>query len=837
VIPRATYRLQFHAGFTFADAEQLVPYFAELGISHLYASPIMKARPDSTHGYDVVDPATVSPALGGEEALRRLAAKLRQHEMGLIVDIVPNHMAADVRNPWWRDVLAQGRASRYARFFDIDWEQEHRVVLPLLGAPLDRVLEEGGLSIVGAGDALTLRYGDLALPLAKGTANDLDAPLSAVLERQHYRLVWWRIANDCLNWRRFFDINDLVALRMEEDEVFDAVHDKILTLYRDDVVDGLRVDHVDGLANPGAYCRRLRARLDALDAVRRRPGGYLVVEKILGGEESLPVSWPVQGTTGYDFMNEVSALQHDESGAQPLGDLWHRLSGRPATFAAEEAAARGEILDRAFGAQFQSVVDGFLAAGESAPEGRLLTRPALQRCLKALLVGFDVYRPYPEASPTPGELSALARAVDRARQHLVPADHWLLDALAAWLRAPDDDKGSGRHRALTRFAQLSAPIAARAVEDTGFYRFGRLLSRNDVGFDAGLFALTPDAFHRRMQLRATRWPAALLATATHDHKRGEDVRARLAVLSTCTSVWEAVLTRWIADATALMAQHRSAMPDTGDVVMLLQTMVGAWPIEPAGTESTARYDFADRLVAWQVKALREAKRRTDWTCPDKTYEALATRLIRLLLTDEHAAALRHAIGRFAARIGAAGAVNGLVQTVLKLTVPGVPDIYQGTERWDLSLVDPDNRRPVDFPARQCMPEAPWEALLETWHDGRVKQTVIRRLLCHRRGHPTLFADGQYEPVAVAGPRAQHLLAFRRRYETDALLVVVPRALFNEVDQQLKVASSFWQDTCLRPSDARAHRYRCILRDRPVSGSSLAELLHPLPFAVLAEDGS
>lgn len=835
MIPRATYRLQFHAGFTFEDAERLVPYFAELGVSHLYASPILTARPGSAHGYDVTDPTTVSPALGGEAALHRLVATLRRHGMGLIVDFVPNHMAADLRNPWWRDVLQKGRSSRFASFFDIDWERNDRVVLPVLEEPLNRLLDKGALSIAGPPDTPRLRYGDLDLPLAEGTASDADTPISAILEHQHYRLVWWRIANDALNWRRFFDINDLVALRMEDDAVFDAVHGKILALYRDEMLDGLRIDHVDGLADPGAYCRRLRARLDALDAARTRPGGYLVVEKILGAREALPTSWPVHGTTGYDFMNEVGALQHEAAGTQPLADLWHRHSGRPTDFAEEEAAARAEILDRAFGAQFEAAIESFLDAGGDAREGSLLTRPALRRCLRELLVGLDVYRPYPNASPTEAESAALARAIDRARDRLATADHWLLDRLAAWFRAPSSRGEAGRPpqiRALTKFAQLSAPIAARAVEDTAFYRYGRLLSRNDVGFDATLFSLSPEAFHLRMKSRARDWPGTLLATATHDHKRGEDVRARLAVLSACPADWKAALECWMRDSAILMERRGRPMPDQGDFVMLLQTMVGAWPIDTQMTAVADRQAFADRLTAWQVKALREAKLRTDWTCPNIAYETAATNLIQLLLTDAAATPIRDSIGRFAAQIGPAGAVNGLVQTALKLTLPGVPDLYQGTERWDLSLVDPDNRRPVDFGSRAAMKASAVEGLAATWPDGRIKQAVIQRLLSFRRRNPTLFGEGAYEAIPVTGRHADNLLAFRRRHGPNGLLVIVVRALYAPVDQRLRIEPSFWDDTRIHLTQEPAAPYRCLLTDRTFLSFRLSDLLTDLPIAAL-----
>ena len=524
--PRATLRLQFHRGFTFADAQALVPYFARLGISHLYASPIATARPGSAHGYDVIDAARVNPELGGEEGLRALSSALATAGLGLILDIVPNHMAADTANAWWADVLRHGRASRFARWFDIDWDAGDKVLLPILGRPLDEVLAAGEL----LRDGDVFRYFSHRLPAVDGG-----------LEHQHWQLAWWRSAGDRINWRRFFDINELVCLRMEEPEAFEAVHALPLRLHQEGIVDGLRIDHVDGLGDPAAYCRTLRARL--------KPGAYLVVEKILLAGETLPADWGCDGTTGYDFMDEVNALQHDPAGERVLAEAWSSLSGRPGDFAAEEEPARREILARSFGAQLDACAAAF-AGGE-------LSSPLLRRLLGELLAHFPVYRTYGGN----GVLSAADRAVlDRAaagaRRTCLATDRWAIDPLLRRFAEPD------RGRAVARFQQLSAPIAAKAVEDTGFYRYGRLLSRNDVGFDAATFALDADAFHRRMQRRRADWPRALLATATHDHKRGEDVRARLAVLSGMAAEWAALQRDWVEASRPLRAQMALRAPAT-----------------------------------------------------------------------------------------------------------------------------------------------------------------------------------------------------------------------------------------------------------------------------------
>ncbi|MEA2852406.1 MAG: (1-_4)-alpha-D-glucan 1-alpha-D-glucosylmutase, partial [Rhodospirillaceae bacterium] len=428
MIPRATLRLQFHRGFTFADAEALVPYFARLGVSHLYASPIAVARPGSMHGYDVIDPTTVNPELGGEAALRALAATLAAAGLGLIADIVPNHMAADPANAWWADVLRHGRASRYARFFDIDWEADPKVLLPILGKPLEETLAAGEIEV----GRENLRYFSHRLPLAPGA----PAALRDVLDRQHYRLAWWRTAGDCINWRRFFDINELVSLRMDEPAAFDAVHALPLRLCAEGLLDGLRIDHVDGLADPAAYCRTLRQRLGK-DA-------YLVVEKILLRGETLPRDWGCDGTTGYDFMNDVSALQHDAAGEACLADAWAALSGRPADFAPEEQAARREVVARSFSAQLE-------ACAAALPRGEI-PLPTLRRVLTELLAHFPVYRTYGAGGAVleRADGAVLQRAAEGARKTCLATDRWAVDLVLRLLATP-----SGDARGLVRFQQLS----------------------------------------------------------------------------------------------------------------------------------------------------------------------------------------------------------------------------------------------------------------------------------------------------------------------------------------------------------------------------------------------
>jgi len=727
--PRATYRFQFHKDFTFADAEALVPYLDDLGISHVYASPVTTAAPGSTHGYDVVDPTTINPELGGEAAFRSLVAALRARDMGIIIDIVPNHMGvAGDSNAWWQDVLTHGPDSAHAAVFDIDWRE--RIVLPVLGAPLSEALANGDLTLERHDGRLTIvAYGEHRFPVRdadQDTAGTL--PLEELLARQHYRLAYWRVANDELNWRRFFSINELAGVRIEDPAVFEKTHALYFRLHDEGLIDGVRVDHVDGLTDPIGYCCALRARLG--------DNAWIVIEKILASGEPQPLGWGVDGTSGYDFMEQVASLLHDPAGAEPLGSLWEEISGRSASFEPEEFQARQDLLSWQFSGQLDACVAAFHAV---APEG--ITAAMLRRAIERLLWVFPVYRTYgPDAPASDAAIRAEARA--RVAELIPPGETHVVDLVLAWLAG---DGPAETAEAVRRFQQLSAPIAAKAVEDTGFYRYGRLLSRNDVGFDAERMGITPGDFHALMEARARDVPDAMLTTATHDHKRGEDTRARLAAISAHPAAWRAAALAWL--------ERDDGGVDDADRYMLFQTLVGAWP------ESGATADFVERVTAWQQKALREAKLRSSWEAPDEDYEAAAAALVEALPGDAEALAL---IARTVAMLEATAQDNALAQVLLRYTVPGVPDLYQGTEFADLSLVDPDNRRPVDYDARRA-------ALAG---DAPAKLRLIADLLRLRRDDPALFADGDYAPAQVDGPDAARLLAFERRHDGRVLRVAV-----------------------------------------------------------------
>ncbi|QXH55020.1 malto-oligosyltrehalose synthase [Pseudomonas maumuensis] len=851
----ATLRLQLHSDFTLDHAVPLVPYFARLGISHLYASPILTARAGSRHGYDVVDPTRVNPELGGEAALERLVAALRQHGMGLIVDTVSNHMAVGgADNPWWQSLLAWGRRSPYAEFFDIQWHSSDpllagQLLLPFLGSDYGAALHNGEIPltfdaqhgrfeiahhehrfpicpldyprILGQAEdprlqALAAHFsalGEAADPLAEAqplhrelarvaaAGADPQAALAAfdsreeagfkrlhlLLERQTYRLASWRTAADDINWRRFFDINELGGLRVERAVVFEATHAKLFELIERGLVDGLRIDHIDGLADPRRYCRNLRRRVDSLLA--RRPVAAalahfpIYVEKILGTGEHLHRDWLTDGTTGYEFMNQVSLLQHDPVGEPTLDELWRSTSERP-EFPEEVRIARHLVLNASLAGDCESVAQALLQVARDDLMTRDLTLGAIRRALQALVEHYPVYRTYINACGRPAEDEAFfQQALTGARQSLGEADWPLLEQLERWLGGqpwrhlpPGRPRKHLRH-ACVRFQQLTAPSAAKAVEDTAFYRSARLLSRNDVGFDAERFSADAAWFHNEAQRRLRDFPDNLLATATHDHKRGEDCRARLAVLSERAPWLASRVEHW----RELAAPLREALddgqaPSPGDELLLLQTLLGSWPLDLDLHDRQALNGYAERLRQWQSKALREAKLRSSWAAPNERYEAACAAYVDGLLLDEENQQLRQSLHEAAQRLACPGALNGLVQCLLRMTTPGVPDLYQGNEYWDLSLVDPDNRRPVDYPARRASLDdgTPLAELLAHWRDGRIKQALVARVLDARQAHPELFQRGAYLPLSVQGRHADQVLAFVRLGQGERAIIVVPR---------------------------------------------------------------
>lgn len=863
---RATARLQLHAGFTLRDAAAQVPYYARLGVSHLYLSPIGTAVPGSTHGYDVTDPGQVNPELGGEAALAELHAAAQAHEMGLILDIVPNHMAADAHNPWWWDVLRHGRGSRFADWFDIDWRSpghDGKLWLPVLDRPYAQALAEGVLKLVldAAGEP-QLEHHQTPFPVRVEGGNlpqDLQSrrdwahrinqgalrgedTLHRLLERQAYRLAWWRVGNDMINYRRFFDITSLAAIRVERADVFNAVHALPLRLIGQGVLDGLRLDHVDGLADPRGYLRRLRAQVDKAGRRRGLPPGkvVLLVEKILAPGEHLPRDWPVQGTTGYDFMDQVSGVLHDPNGQPALTRLWVAHSGRSGDFAQEEFQARGELLEGSLQAEFNRALHAAMATARLDLASREFSPQMLGAALAAVMRRFPVYRTYAGNDGLDAQDAALFQAAAQlAREHARPHVQAALDALQRWMHDQPDTptiQRSLRRVLRRRMEQLSAPLNAKSVEDTAFYRHGVLLSRNEVGSHPVELALDPQAFHQACQARAAGHQRAMLATATHDHKRGEDLRMRLAVLSAQPAWWAQQVEAFSTMAGQLGLAPGHGGPDAGDALMLWQMLVGAWPLALEPDDAQGLAEFAERMAGWQSKAVREAKLRSTWTEPDERYEAAARALLDAALVQDAGKALRHALHAAAQALAPLGAINGLAQATLRLTTPGVPDLYQGTEGWDLSLVDPDNRRPVDFALRRQWLDdpSPWPALLQQWRSGQCKARLVAQLLQLRASLPELFARGDYKPLRAEGHASAHVLAFRRQHADATLVVAVPRLLGSAEIVTPLLPAAQWRDDALVLPDGR---YQHVPDGRvlEVHGArvALAELFLHSPVAVLA----
>jgi (1->4)-alpha-D-glucan 1-alpha-D-glucosylmutase len=897
----ATARLQFHKGFTLNDGAALVPYLARLGISHLYASPLFRARAGSTHGYDIVDHTQINPELGGMEALRAMVACLRAHNMGLILDIVPNHMGVGgADNAWWLDVLEWGRSSAYADFFDIDWDPPDanlrgRMLAPFLGDAYGTVLannqlrlkfdpEDGRIFVDYFGNRFPINPRDYTAILlneggkletaarafsdlpaeraamreaaeaaraelrrpeyAQGIAQALRAydgsgeagrgKLHRLLDRQNFRLAWWRAASDEINWRRFFDVNSLAGLRVESPAVFEATHAGIFTLYEQGLIDGLRIDHVDGLADPRGYCRKLRRRMQSLAEKRPPELGdeppVIWVEKILATHERLAADWLISGTTGYDFMNDASAVLHDGRGEAEITRIWTQSTGRTGIFEEEVIPARRQILRESLTSELYATSVALHRIARRDVLTRDYTLTAVHRTLTELLAHFHVYRIY--AGPggmSESDTQAMDWAFAGASRTVRATDRHLLELVVQWLsgsdlrQVPTGSRRQERLRAMVRFQQLSSPTAAKSVEDTSFYRYGRLIGRNEVGSDPSQFALSPASWHSAARTRQARFPRALLATATHDHKRGEDARARLAVLSEIPAEWEAVLSRWMRLNAPLKRDLDGPAPDAADEVILYQTLLGAWPLDLLPDDAEGMREFAERVGAWQQKALREAKRHSGWSVPDEAYEKAAQDFLISVLDPQRPARVVHQIHEFVQRLAAPGALNGLSQMLLRVTSPGVPDLYQGTEYWDFSLVDPDNRRPVDWQvraatlAKNCEPGD----LMEDWKNGRIKQAILHRALALRAGNPALFAKGSYLPLKVDGPAVDHIVAFARQLDDRTVITIVSRLPATTGLQMTPlIPSQFWQGTrIMLPRSLQGRTIRDVLR----SGSAGASL--------------
>ncbi|GAA1644279.1 malto-oligosyltrehalose synthase [Microbacterium flavum] len=792
--PRSTYRLQTRASFDLDAAAEVAPYLHALGVDWAYLSPILQAAAGSEHGYDVVDPTRVDQERGGKAGLDRFVAAARAAKLGILVDIVPNHqgVADPSENPWWWDVLAAGRASRYASAFDIDWEVGGgRVRLPVLGGELDEVLGRGEIEVspprageegVGEGGSGTARYFDLVLPLAAGTA-----PLHAttdptavrdVLARQHWELGFWRRDADLLNYRRFFTVTSLAGVRVEDPEVFAWSHAEVARWFREGLVDGLRIDHPDGLADPGGY----------LDVLAETTGGaYTLVEKILEPGEALPGWWRTDGTTGYDALGEIDRVLTDPGGEAPLNDLDRALRGAPADAASLIATAKREVADTSQAAE----VGRMMRVLPAADRADLPEDATLRDALAELLTWFPVYRSYLPAGTD--HMDHAVRAASAARPDLA-------ETIAALGRLAAE-AGTEFSR---RFMQTTGPVMAKGVEDRAFYRYPRLTSLNEVGGDLAAFALTPDGFHEALARREASWPQAMTTLTTHDTKRSEDVRARLAVLAETPDRWRATL------------DELRGVASTGDGPLddlLWQAVVGAWSDDPA---------LRERLHAYAEKAAREGGVGTSWEDPDGAFEERIHALV-----DAAFGPARPVVEGYVAEIVAPGRVNSLSAKLLQLLGPGTPDVYQGTELWDLSLVDPDNRRPVDYAARRALLsrlDGGWMPQVDD--SGAAKLLLVSRALRVRRDRPELLT--RYTPLETVGAASAHALAFDRGGAI-AVATRLPVGL---------AAHGGWGDAAVLLPRRVGGAWRDELTGRTVTGGAtlLAELLAQYPVAILTPQG-
>ncbi|WP_077729299.1 malto-oligosyltrehalose synthase [Methylocaldum sp. 14B] len=966
-IPRATYRLQFNRDFTFRQATEILPYLQDLGISHCYASPYLKARPGSTHGYDIVDHGELNPEIGSQEDFDRFVSELARRGMGQILDMVPNHMGVmGSDNIWWLDVLENGPASDHADFFDIDWSPvkdylRGKVLLPTLGSPYGTALESGELELAFDAEegSFSVYYGphrfpidpkeyprilayrldqlktalspddshlaefqslitafshlpgrwqtgkdkrnernrdkeihkqhlarlcaasrDISQFIAKNVSEFNGMPgvpasfdrLHELLEYQAYRLAYWRVAADEINYRRFFDTNDLAALSIENEDVFEATHRFVLDLIALGKIQGLRIDHPDGLYNPGAYCRALQDRVLALTrtetaesedqaaATSEARAFYVVVEKILALDESLPSQWPVHGTTGYDFANLVNGLFIWPGAEQALDAFYRSFCSFPVDFDELLYQSKRLILRVALSSELTVLANRLSRIAESDRRTRDYSLNSLRDALREIIACFPVYRTYVTGRGiSETDRNYIELAVEHAKKRSLVGDLTIFDFVRDELLTILAEGKSDRYREQVvsfamKFQQLTGPAMAKGMEDTAFYRYNRFVSLNEVGGDPRYFGVSLADFHRRNEERSQFWPHSLLSTSTHDTKRSEDVRARIDVLSELPDEWIARVRNW----SELNRKKKSMVdgdpaPSRNDEYLIYQTLVGTWPLGELNPESAGNY--VQRLEAYMVKAMREAKLFSSWLNPNLPYERAVSDFLRKLVTPGEQDEFLRDFRDFLSGITRAGLHNSLAQVLLKLTVPGVPDVYQGNELWDFSLVDPDNRRPVDYERRQLLLNEikAWDGLTapelapklgemqSDMSDGRIKLYVTRETLRVRQQDPDLFRRGGYHPLEAEGKKAEHLCAFLRRFGSRTVLVAVPRWILRLGNGALSPLGdgTVWDDTRLTLPPAVAGTYaHCLTREQVTLGGAAplmaTELFSGFPLALLVK---
>ena len=934
--PRATYRLQFNADFRFEQAAAILDYLHNLGVTHLYASPLTKSGLESTHGYDVCSYQEIDPKLGGTAGFADLSSRMKAAGLGLVLDIVPNHMRADVSNPWWMDVLEKGPYSRYALYFDIDWNSDlpnvyRKVLVPVLGDVYAALLESGQIKLLFSEGGLWVAYGPHRFPASLesypellketlrfllpnsperaaiegfleewGTGRDplkseplkIEAGhlfsssepfraalnqslallngepgnpgsfdrLDRILQHQHYRLSWWRIGPEQIDYRRFFDITGLVCINAQRPEVFEDSHNLVKTLIARGAVNGLRVDHPDGLWDPRQYFTRLSEFWPANQA---KAACFIVAEKILSGNEHLPRSWPVSGTTGYDFLNHVNGIFIDTGNKEAITGIYKAFTGKKMNFGRLLFASRLKVLRQSFSGQFESLVESLLGVASRTRYGRDFTVKSLRAALSNFISAFPVYRTYVTEDTqeiTLQERRAVERAYRESRLGMSSADSMVLDFLRQilLLQFPKDYDAEARWQArrfMMKLQQLTAPLAAKGQEDTACYIYNRLVSLNEVGGNPGKFGSLVEEFHRANEHRARRWPNTMLATATHDTKRGEDVRARINVLSEEPEQWALALARWKEENQgAKTVLNGNLVPYPNDEYLLYQTLVGTWTGRMADDPEVYR----DRIVQYMLKAVREGKEYTSWTDQNETYEKALQEFIEKILSSHPDNQFLVDFDAFARSTSFFGYLNSLSQVLLKMLSPGVPDFYQGTELWDDSLVDPDNRRPVDYPSRISllrdlesrfvnMPRSDFlKELLNDMPSGAVKMFTIWQTLQLRKVRSKIFTEGRYQPCSVLGPGASHICAFARIRLSEMIMAIAPRMVckLTSGEERFPFGPEVWSDTFVSwPNAQIGRRFRETFTGRELitteqtahgcAGFPVGGLLTEFPIALLS----